>query len=119
MEASLGTDALSAHDSIPGQGHGRSRMAPEPSRTVGCVPHEAQVSVDQRTKEILERGQREIAERRETLARKEQPAERHEANDGASAEELRERGRRSRDRAHRTSMGTTEGVPGAPRSGSA
>ena len=117
VEGSLGTDALSAYDSIPGRGRRRSRMALEPSPT-GCVPHEAELSVDQRTKQIIERGEGGIAERRESRDRDEL-AERQEANDGASPEQPRERGRRLRTRAHRTSMGITEGALGAPRSGSA
>lgn len=94
-------------------------MALHPPLSVGCVPHEVQLDVDQRTKEIIERGEREIARRRETRARSERPAERPEASHRASSQEPGEQGRRVRDRAHRTSTGTTEGAPGAPRSGSA
>ncbi|MDP8909318.1 MAG: hypothetical protein M3N47_09440 [Chloroflexota bacterium] len=94
-------------------------MAPKPKPPVGVVPHEAQLSVDQRAKEIIERGEREIVERRKAERRKEQPTDGQEANNAAFPEDRRERDRRIRDRAHRTVMGTTEPEGGAPRSGSA
>lgn len=94
-------------------------MALQPSPTVGRVSHDAQVNVDRLSKEIIKRGKREIVERRETESRVERLAKRHGTDDPGSPQEVRDRAQRRRLRAHRTVMGTTEPVPGSPRSGSA
>lgn len=85
----------------------------------GWVSHEAQFSVDKLSKEIIDRGEPEIVERRETEARVEQLAERHGTDNAQSPRALQDRRNRRQTRAHTTVMGTTEPVPGAPRSGSA
>lgn len=113
--ASLGTDALPAHDSIPGQGRQRRRMALRPSPTVDWLSNQAQRIVDRRLAELDARAALDIIERRDTQSRN----ERHDANAAASLAVLRERSRRLRERAHRTANGAVEGVLGAPRSGGA
>ncbi len=94
-------------------------MAREPFLPAGSVSHDAQESVDRLSREIIERGDRRTVERREIDARDEKRAERREANDAGYLEEVRERGRKMRARAHRTVTRDGEAAPGAPRSGSA
>ena len=69
VDASLGIDALFAHDFIPKRGRGRSRMASQPFLPVGSVSREAQESVDRRSKEIIARFEQEIVERRKAERR--------------------------------------------------
>jgi hypothetical protein len=94
-------------------------MALRPSPTVDWMAQRAQRIVDRRLAELDASAAQVIIERRETRSRNKRVAQRHEAYDVASLEELRAQGRRLRDRAHRTVMGTTEPLLGAPRSGSA
>ena len=90
-------------------------MALRPSVTVDWLSHQAQRIVDRRLEELDTRAALVMLERRETRSSN----ERHEADAAASSAVLRERSRRLRERAHRTSTGISEGMPGAPRSGSA
>jgi hypothetical protein len=90
-------------------------MALRPSPTVDWVSHRTQRIVDRRLSELDAVAALVIIERLESRSR----IDHREATAAASLAELRGRGRRIRERAHRTVMGTVEPLPGAPRSGSA
>ncbi len=94
-------------------------MARQRPASVGHVSHEAQVSVDKLSKEIVKRGELETVERRETESRAERLAERQASDSARSSQELLVVQMRRRARAHSSVMGTKEPVAGAPRSGSA
>ncbi len=85
----------------------------------GNVAHDALVSVEERVAQILRRQEKELILLRKTKQRDERVAMRRRTAKAHSEVAQQERARSNRARAHRSAMGTTEGLPGAPRSGSA
>ena len=93
----------------------------------GNVSHDARVNVEERVAQILRRQQKAAILRRKTEQRDLRFAVRRQRADDRTKEACEERARGNRARAHRTVMRTTEegfpqtteGLPGAPRSGSA
>jgi hypothetical protein len=93
----------------------------------GNVSHDALVNVEDRVAQILRRQEKTAIVRREIEQRDARFASRRQRADDRRRTACEERARANRARAHRTVMRTTEvglsqsaeGLPGAPRSGSA
>lgn len=89
-------------------------------RTVGCVPHDALVRIDERVAEILLRQHEQIVERRRVeLAGTRDTVGRGRPDKASSRRSRHEGGKIDLTRAHRSVSGAAAAVRGAPRSGSA